>query len=217
MSKDLIFNVQLCEQLDLLGKFDLEIVSELSEMCLRLLDSGKNPSSRLMTKAASKLNVEVESLELCLQALTQLFFALTKQLKGKKRALNSLEMLGVPHGEFLARFWDERVRQLISMQSCFVEMHHLNVNFQLEAKLDLKEDYFDGILKVSWTLDALIQTRANLVKKSEPVLTVTLQTKHEGDIQFEANPNLIRQLTSDLEKSLQTMKGPDARKLQRYF
>lgn len=71
------------------------------------------------------------------------------------------------------------------------------------------------IKNLSWRLDALLQTRAQLVKKPAPIFTVEILTNEGKSMTFEADPKLMKDLTTDLESALKIMKGKDARKLQR--
>ena len=76
-------------------------------------------------------------------------------------------------------------------------------------------DYFDHVTRMSWRLEAILQTRANLVKKAEPIVTIELEMESENLLVFETQPEIIELLTEELDKSLKLMKGKDARRLQK--
>ena len=76
-------------------------------------------------------------------------------------------------------------------------------------------DYFDHVTRMSWRLEAILQTRANLVKKAEPIVTIKLEMESENLLVFETQPEIIELLTEELDKSLKLMKGKDARRLQK--
>lgn len=71
------------------------------------------------------------------------------------------------------------------------------------------------IKSVNWRLDALLQTRAQLVKKPERIFTVEMAISDGKTMTFETDPNLMKELITDLESALKIMKGKEARKLQR--
>ena len=76
-------------------------------------------------------------------------------------------------------------------------------------------DYFDHVTRMSWRLEAILQTRANLVKKAEPIVTIELEMESENLLVFETQPEIIELLTEEMDKSLKLMKGKDARRLQK--
>ena len=79
-------------------------------------------------------------------------------------------------------------------------------------------DYFDHISTMSWRLEAIVQTRSNLLKAAEPVITINLKMQRASEnIVFEAEPRLIELFTDELEQALKAMKGKEARRLQKYF
>ena len=79
-------------------------------------------------------------------------------------------------------------------------------------------DHFDHISTISWRFEAIIQTRANLSKAAEPVITMNLKIQNDSkNIEFEAEPGLIESLTDELEQALKLMKGKEARRLQKYL
>ena len=79
-------------------------------------------------------------------------------------------------------------------------------------------DHFDHVDSMTWRLEAVLQTRANLVMKAEPIVTINMKMKGTAnDIFFEADPRLIDSFTQELEKALKVMKGKEARRLQKYL
>lgn len=114
MAKELIFGEESCQHLQLLESLNKDAVLEFAAISLQILDSGKTPSLKTLNKASAKLNVDADQLANCLKALALLFLEMTKQLKSSKRALTSLELLGIGHAETLTTFWTENVRMKIS-------------------------------------------------------------------------------------------------------
>ena len=79
-------------------------------------------------------------------------------------------------------------------------------------------DHFDHVDSMTWRLEAVLQTRANLVMKADPIVTINMKMKGaDNDIVFETDPRLIDSFTEELEKALKVMKGKEARRLQKYL
>ena len=79
-------------------------------------------------------------------------------------------------------------------------------------------DHFGHISSMSWRLEAIVQTRANLSKAAEPVIMINLKMQRASEnIVFEAEPGLIESLNDELEQALKGMKGKEARRLQKYL
>ena len=96
------------------------------------------------------------------------------------------------------------------MSNCFY--------FWAEKKLERKPDHFDHVVSMTWRLEAVLQTRAKLVMKADPIVTINLKMKGTAnDVVFEADPRLIDSFTEELEKALKVMKGKEARRLQKYL
>ena len=88
----------------------------------------------------------------------------------------------------------------------------------VELKLEGKTDYFDHITSLTWRMEAILQTRASLVKKAEPIVTVNLKLKDTlDDLVFEADPRLIDSFTEELEQALKFMKGKEVKRLQKHL
>ena len=49
--------------------------------------------------------------------------------------------------------------------------------FWAETKLENKPDHFDHVNLMTWRLEAILQTRANLVMKADPIVTINLKMK----------------------------------------
>ena len=91
-------------------------------------------------------------------------------------------------------------------------------SFWAETKLESKLDHFDHVDSMTWRLEAVLQTRANLVMKADPIVTINMKMKGTAnDIVFEADPRLVDSFTEELEKALKVMKGKEARRLQKYL
>ena len=113
MSKDLIFDEKLCQYLDLFNSIDEDSLKECCNFSLQILDSDKQISEKLLSKAAKRLNLDAKALQNGLKALSILFLEITKQLRSPNKILTSLEMLRIPSADILTKFWKEEVRPKI--------------------------------------------------------------------------------------------------------
>ena len=87
----------------------------------------------------------------------------------------------------------------------------------LAPKLEEIEDPFQHIKTLDWRLEAVIQTRAELVKQPEPQILIKMRLTDNEEVLFEADPKMIQDVTCELEQACKLMKGKDARKLQKYL
>ena len=81
-------------------------------------------------------------------------------------------------------------------------------------KLDATPDYFDHFTSIHWSLEATIETRAKLNMKPKALVNIEMKFKDES-MQFQVEPQLLKDLTKSLENALKLMKGQEAKKFQR--
>lgn len=93
-------------------------------------------------------------------------------------------------------------------------MEPIFVHYFLGPKLDAIPDYFDHFTSIHWSLEAIIETRAKLIMKPKALVNIEMKFKDES-MQFQVEPQLLKDLTKSLENALKLMKGQEAKKFQR--
>jgi hypothetical protein len=84
-------------------------------------------------------------------------------------------------------------------------------------KLEEKQDYFQHWRGLDWRLDVVVQTRAKLANKLEPLICMNLTLSDGMTSTFDTDPNTLVNITESLEQALKLAKGAQARKLQRHL
>jgi hypothetical protein len=84
-------------------------------------------------------------------------------------------------------------------------------------KLEEKQDYFQHWRGLDWRLDVVVQTRAKLANKLEPLICMNLTLSDGMTSSFDTDPNTLVNITESLEQALKLAKGAQARKLQRHL
>ena len=70
--------------------------------------------------------------------------------------------------------------------------------FLSEPKLKEFPDFYRHFESLDWRLEGILQTRGNLVKKAEPIVTIQMTMEDGEKILFESQPNLIQEFTEEI-------------------
>ena len=114
MAKELAFSEKSCSSLYFLSSLEPSLVRECCTIAFKILDQGMHLSPKKLSKAASRLQVQPESLIKCLLSLASLFLKATKVSKPAKKLKVSLDLLDIPHSEVISEFWIHEVQPAIS-------------------------------------------------------------------------------------------------------
>lgn len=83
--------------------------------------------------------------------------------------------------------------------------------------MDAVPDIFKHIQDTDWKIDVIVHTRARLVMKPEPLVTMRIKLADGEVIGFEAGPKQIVELSAQLDQALKCLKGKEARKYKKYL
>ena len=81
-------------------------------------------------------------------------------------------------------------------------------------KLDVKQDYINHITSLQWRLEAIVETRAKFNRNPEAIINVKIDLR-KYPLEFQTDPQLLKEMTKSLEQAFKSMKGYEAKKFQR--
>ena len=184
--------------LALLGEFDDTVASEFCKIAVGFIRNGVNP--KMYQTAASKLEMPVDKIRKCVEALMYLMSEMSKALVSEIDFQDSLIMVGLS---------EELTSTLLRL---YLENREEIRSILTELALDLP--HFNDL---EWRFDVQIASRA-LKSQIKPVILMKFDIEDGGKTTsklLETDPVNLVHMVEVLEKALAEMKTPYARRITR--
>ena len=184
--------------LNLLGDFDDAVASEFCKIAVGFIRNGINP--KMYQTAASKLEIPVEKVRKCVEALMYLMSEMSKALVTELDFQDSLLMIG---------FSEELISTLLRL---YLENREEIRSILSELAFDLP--HYENL---EWRLDVQIASRA-LKSQVKPQILMKFDIKDGQKITsklLETDPVNLVHMTEVLEKALAEMKTAHVRRITR--
>ena len=184
--------------LGLLGEFGDDVASEFCKIAVGFIRNGIN--SKMYQTAASKLEIPVENVRKCVEALMFLMSEMSKALVTDIDFQDSLLMIG---------FSEELTNTLLRL---YLENRDEIRSILNELALDLP--HYDNL---EWRFDVQIASRA-LKAQAKPLILLKFDIKDGEKVTsklLETDPVNLLHMTEVFEKALSEMKTAHARRVTR--
>ncbi|XP_046852713.1 COMM domain-containing protein 2-like [Xenia sp. Carnegie-2017] len=194
----LVLSQEHKDHLRILNDFQVEVAEEFCKMSLEFILKGS--SSKIYQTAAQKLGVATNQVKQAIEGLVFLFNESSRLLIGEIDFQDSVMTLG---------FSEELNKLLLQL---YLE-NRLEIRKILgELSLDLPHYH-----NLEWRFDVQLASRS-LHHETEPQILLKLQTKHEGETEFQimqTDPVNLVHMTTELENALAEIKTSYCRRILR--
>lgn len=184
--------------LALLGEFDDTVAGEFCKIAVGFIRNGINP--KMYQTAASKLEIAVENVRKCVEALMYLMSEMSKALVTEIDFQDSLLMVG---------FSEELTNTLLRLY-----LENRDEIRSVLNELSLGLPHYDNL---EWRFDVQVASRA-LKSQTKPVVLLKFDIKDDKKMTstlLETDPVNLVHMTEVLEKALAEMKTAHARRVTR--
>lgn len=193
-----VLNDQQKANLSLLGDFDDNVASEFCKIAVGFIRNGVNP--KMYQTAAIKLEIEVEKVRKCVEALMFLMAEMSKALVSEVDFQDSLLMIG---------FSEDLIATLLRL--------YLENRDEIRSILNELTLALPQYNNLEWRFDAQVASRA-LKSQTKPLILLKFDIKEGKRVEsklLETDPVNLVHMTEVLEKALAEMKTVHVRRVTR--